>query len=1762
MTAALGVGDAIFHELREATIDMVDRSGPYGDEPGFAWLSRRFGYYTTITDRAEGRYAPVYDNELDLRAIRLASWLMDAEVPVAKAMKARLTDYTIASGFDWTVEHPSPKVRAVCERMLVALLDNSDWTMLERESFEREIVDGEFLGELRTYHGELALHVVESDSLTEPIMSASEIARWQKLPDDLCWTFGVATPNRHPSRALGYHLVYDEGGYEFDYVSAERFIHWKRNVSVQAKRGVADHYTSHKYLKYGDKVLSNTALGTAIQAAIAYIVEHAQGTTGIQAANMAAGRRNVVVKQDRVSGESYRQRRVTPGHVVDVPQGQKYHAGLLGANASTIYIDVMEALFRLAGTVYAFPEHMLTGFAGNNNMASSLVAKTPFVQGRMADQRVRAERLRQMFVKAIALYCKMRPNVLGDFDDIRSGLEVVVNPPEIVDTDISEMTDTLVKQSEKGWVSDRQAVQKLGGDYEDLQAQLKAEAKAKGAAGGEGEGGEGASGDGANEQPQPGVMGGLSRRQFVNNKKAIMDVVREFRAGDLTQGQAQVILAAIGLNKDQVDGLIGSVARSVRESVDRDVVHELLKRYAAGELSERQVGAKASAAGATEAERRRLLRALRMSDRGDVLPTKEHLSGEHDQDSHGHRYGGGSDKLDAVKNGGRVRIPGGKGGKRVIDAKSVVVDGDKAIITDAKGKKRTVALDSVQVASRGKKGKPAEGDSKPEQDGGGNPEAKAAGSGGEAGSGSGSASGKGAGSQRGVWGAGADDIARNQAIQSHASAAGRLAEFQENNPDWDPDDGMQTPEAAALGFVSHMFVEINTDPDSGPAKLMTQFFNDLPESRPKVLYRALGFGSAEEEEAFIDSLNGPQERTFSSWTADSDPSSKEATPMNNIALDLAASFGDRTVVLKYEEPQGAKNVSLMYHSPEKLRKSAGGIVDTMKSLKDTTEFLLPRGHRTRVVSREQVNGRTVVTLASEVSEGFDVLAVDDLDRLLEVMTVAELAKAIGGSNWDPAKHPRGKDGKFIDAGVGAGDWNMNNGSAKWAAKKISMLEYAVSTGDWELFNSIYNPSKPPKNTFSKKVLEAKANLLKLKAEHLSTPPVGQKKSEVAKGGITTQGWTKIGGKLGSQNGGTYETPNGEKFYVKMPTDPARARNEVLAFKLYEAAGVSVPEVALVEIDGNLGVASKWLTDAEQVKWTKGDKVLAAEDFAAHAWLANWDAVGLDFENLQLSDGKLTLMDAGGSLEYRAMESSGKKTEAQWTDNVQEWTTMRSFGMNANTAEVFHAMTPAQLVASGDRIVAMDDQTIAKLVDTYGPTTPGDKGKLALRLIARRDDIKQKVASLKADMGLEGNETPVASSPTSLDSPAVAKSINVPKEPAVVATPEVEPVSVPYAIPDVPKGGTPSCKGYFDKMEKIHAMALAGDADGIFAVKTNAASKNTYAKKLHSYKMEVVAALGSQFSEAPLDDDDVSYVSASPAPAPAPVVAPVAVGLMGNELPAKPDFMSSNKLQVAQNETEVESIEELAGMGDLDSLKALPPSPSPKVEKWKSQVVAALNNKQFPPAPPVALDVPYLKAVEKAAKPATLKKMGYWTVVGSIGGVAEGVPYGQWASYKHQQKQFAEGESRYKKLPKMERNAIEHYTGGGYGPINGALRKGEPTAQALAAVKAVQKAKIPLTVGQKLVRYHFGKLDALKVGEIVAEKGLLSTSSDKNFAWSGDNRWILTVGEGVEGLPVDNFSTNEGESEVVLPPNTRLLVTKLAGQVNSRNEIHGVILPNN
>lgn len=378
-----------------------------------------------------------------------------------------------------------------------------------------------------------------------------------------------------------------------------------------------------------------------------------------------------------------------------------------------------------------------------------------------------------------------------------------------------------------------------------------------------------------------------------------------------------------------------------------------------------------------------------------------------------------------------------------------------------------------------------------------------------------------------------------------------------------------------------------------------------------------------------------------------------------------------------------------------------------------------------------------------------------LEALQARMDAVEQRIAKASPSFDEGDHPRWPKGtplggqfKKKDAAGFVLPVTTGAGAShdKWFAKQEAMYAAAVA-GDWDKVHQLTDDihaqaeakgwkaaggemgGKFKAAQYGKELIDnhEKAITVEAKADTLAGPP-------------SIDAYKKIGIKPGGSNpGGLYEDKKGTKYLIKGANHPSddRAKNEVLASKLMAAVGVAAPEMRLVDLKdqygGGLGVAAKW----EKLDgWSKSNvQHLEAvrDEFAVHAWLANYDAVGSPpGDNLAMKDGQPFNPDPGGALLYRAQGVPKDLPGGMLSNDAPEWESMRSAAKNAAAHSIYGGMSAADLQKSAQKLLAVDDKTIDTLVDTYGPGNAAKKAKLAAALKARKQAILKKSGVLAAE----------------------------------------------------------------------------------------------------------------------------------------------------------------------------------------------------------------------------------------------------------------------------------------------------------------------------------------------------------------------------------------------------------------------------------------------
>lgn len=269
--------------------------------------------------------------------------------------------------------------------------------------------------------------------------------------------------------------------------------------------------------------------------------------------------------------------------------------------------------------------------------------------------------------------------------------------------------------------------------------------------------------------------------------------------------------------------------------------------------------------------------------------------------------------------------------------------------------------------------------------------------------------------------------------------------------------------------------------------------------------------------------------------------------------------------------------------------------------------------------------------------------------------------------------------------------------------------------------------------------EAKAATAKALKEAQKAAKAAAKAARAAakEGNVTLDGnklvWHEAK-KEGSNKAAFYRhTETGELYYVKFLEDDLHIDNEILASKLFREAGVNVPELTdVIMPDGKRALASKVIPGVKKQadllkKSGSAINTAAKKDMAVDAWLANWDVVGLNYDNLVMdAAGNMYHIDVGGSLLFRAQ---GVAKGGDFGKAVIELETFLT--KNREAAAVFGGIGEAEIVAGVRRIAAISEERIRKLVQAYGPGDATQKKMLANTLMARRRHLMDKYGVTEA-----------------------------------------------------------------------------------------------------------------------------------------------------------------------------------------------------------------------------------------------------------------------------------------------------------------------------------------------------------------------------------------------------------------------------------------------
>ena len=471
--------------VSEAWGDRVDPTEYLRDGRGMSYFGELANYaIARPEDRAHGDNYPFWRTEAEHREIVGQARIITGVSEVAMSVVENLCNYIIGGGFSyewtprerWASDSETLQWISTIEHITQSFDEANDFAeVAERELFCRSRRDGGFFAAL-IYRGgiDVELRQVDTTQVTEPDAKA-QLEEYLQLPVGLCWRYGVATVPNNTARVFGYFVQWSGGSEDWDFFPPSRMVHLKLNVDREVKRGMSDFYPVQDNLRRGDKLLGNTLEGAAVQAAIAFIREHADGVSRDTIQDLVADAADAAITAVTQKGTTQQRniRHYRPGTVFDVTNGMKYHAGPLGSPNGPRFVEVVQAALRMVGIRWSMPEYMISGDASNNNFASTLVAESPFTKSAEAKQSQYVRKFKELRWKVIqAVAENTRAGILPPVSELRKRIELTVTPPEIAVRNRLEEHQIRAEEHEAGILSRDTWAAEAGRDYEEERAKM------------------------------------------------------------------------------------------------------------------------------------------------------------------------------------------------------------------------------------------------------------------------------------------------------------------------------------------------------------------------------------------------------------------------------------------------------------------------------------------------------------------------------------------------------------------------------------------------------------------------------------------------------------------------------------------------------------------------------------------------------------------------------------------------------------------------------------------------------------------------------------------------------------------------------------------------------------------------------------------------------------------------------------------------------------------------------------------------------------------------------------------------------------------------------------------------------------------------------------------------------------------------------------------------------------------------------------------
>lgn len=400
---------------------------------------------------------PFFRSEAELGIIRDASRILCGDDPYAIGLLNGLESYTIGDGATVRVEAKNEHGKTLAEmaqRVVDKFCQRNKFQFKQKEFFKRSRRDGEAYWRLFANDGECNLRFVWPEQIKQP--PNADPAEWQ---------YGRRSEIGDAEVTIEWSVFPADGvDLQPEYVPADEIVFIHLNVDTGVARGLPDFAGgTGDTLRDADKLADNMGIGSALQAAIAYIRQH-DGAPA-ETVRAFAGTDASYTKTDVFTGRIKNVRNMDPGTIVDTNQNTTFIPSPY-SGAATSHLEVGKMLLRRACVRWNAPEWLGSSDASNNNYASSLTAESPFVLAIKASQALYADCFRDLFerVLKIASLSGKLPGI--DTKDLFEAIEIKVTLPTPIARNRLEDAQRNAIEIQAGYQSPQQAAEECGREFD------------------------------------------------------------------------------------------------------------------------------------------------------------------------------------------------------------------------------------------------------------------------------------------------------------------------------------------------------------------------------------------------------------------------------------------------------------------------------------------------------------------------------------------------------------------------------------------------------------------------------------------------------------------------------------------------------------------------------------------------------------------------------------------------------------------------------------------------------------------------------------------------------------------------------------------------------------------------------------------------------------------------------------------------------------------------------------------------------------------------------------------------------------------------------------------------------------------------------------------------------------------------------------------------------------------------------------------------